>query len=270
LKRFVPRLGISATDDFVKAYKEILNDRKKSGRNQNDFTEFVLSWLDKLSTPQMKKLNITEDTIMMQTFLMFLVGEDQVAQSLAFLFYQVALNLDIEAKIFAEIDSFLTSHNGKIEWAYLQELTYLKACMNESFRHVSLFIRIERVCIRDWEYDGGALRIKKGMGIMIPIMATHRSQKYYDHPDKFDPDRFMPGRKEKIHPYAFVPFGHGPRACLGMKFTYEVMLLILVYVYRDLHFRCNKETKFSPNVGDNFAEFTDPMMLDLIPRPTRK
>lgn len=57
--------------------------------------------------------------------------------------------------------------------------------------------------------------MRKGTGIGIPTFAFHRDPQYFPNPDKFDPERFSEENKHKIHPFAYSPFGLGPRNCIG-------------------------------------------------------
>lgn len=74
--------------------------------------------------------------------------------------------------------------------------------------------RTERQCTKDYQIPNGPL-IEKGSLIGLPVLGTHRNPDYYENPEKFDPERFLPERKGKMHPYSFAPFGHGPRNCIG-------------------------------------------------------
>src|SRR5258706_3280258 len=75
---------------------------------------------------------------------------------------------------------------------------------------------MSRQGVADARIEG--LEIPAGMSILMPIYAIHRHSKRWEHPDEFDPDRFAAGREEAIPRYQYMPFGAGPRVCIGMSF----------------------------------------------------
>jgi len=98
--------------------------------------------------------------------------------------------------------------------------------MNPSF-HFSETLRFyppagatDRACLIDYPIPGTDFVLKKGDAIAIPIISLHHDEEFFPEPEKFDPERFSPENKNKINPYAFLPFGQGPRNCIG-----EVKLL---------------------------------------------
>jgi cytochrome P450 len=269
LKRFLPQIfNPKAGDDFVKVYREILENRKRSGRKEKDYTETVLSWMDKLDSPEYKKVNVHELTLMMQALVIFFAGQDQISTIITYVFYNASKNPEIEEKIFEELDSFLVRHKGEIEYEHLGELTYLSACIQESLRLVPFFIRLERVCTKDWEHESG-LKIKKGMPVMVPIWAVNRHPEYFPDPEKFNPDRFLPENKAKLHPYAFTSFGLGPRNCIGMRFALDVLVFLGAHVYRDFTFKTSKDSKVNFLPGSLFLGYCDPLRMDIMKRDSR-
>jgi len=69
----------------------------------------------------------------------------------------------------------------------------------------------ERGCVQDYKIPGTDFVIRKGDGVIIPIVGLHHDEKYWNEPMKFDPERFSPQNKPNINQYAFMPFGQGPR-----------------------------------------------------------
>ncbi len=81
----------------------------------------------------------------------------------------------------------------------------------------------------------GPIAIRPKTSVMIAPWILHRHRRLWDDPDYFDPERFSPGRKEKIHRFAYIPFGAGPRVCIGMGFAMQEAMIILATILR--HFR---------------------------------
>lgn len=74
---------------------------------------------------------------------------------------------------------------------------------------------LNRMCTKEYNVPGTNTVIEKGIRLMIPVIGIHRDPEYYPDPDKFNPDRFSEENKQKLKPYTFLPFGDGPRVCIG-------------------------------------------------------
>jgi len=94
--------------------------------------------------------------------------------------------------------------------------------------------RVERECNRDVTCNG--IRIKKGVIVGVATYPLHYSDEYYTEPDKFDPDRWAVENKHNLNPYAYIPFGLGPRNCIGMRFAMEELKLALCTVVSRVKF----------------------------------
>lgn len=79
---------------------------------------------------------------------------------------------------------------------------------------------LHRLCTKDNPIPDSNFVLKKGTSTFIPVVGLHRDPDYYPEPMKFDPERFTEENKSKIPPFAFIPFGDGPRNCIG-KFLVE-------------------------------------------------
>lgn len=74
---------------------------------------------------------------------------------------------------------------------------------------------ITRQCVEDYKIPETDVLLEKGTKVMIPIKNIHYNEKIYDDPEKFDPERFSAEKKQRRHQYAHIPFGEGPRICIG-------------------------------------------------------
>lgn len=77
---------------------------------------------------------------------------------------------------------------------------------------------LERNADRDYKLPDSDIVIKKGRKIMIPTFAMHHDADHFPDPDRYDPDRFSAEQVAKRDPYCYLPFGEGPRICIGMRF----------------------------------------------------
>lgn len=82
--------------------------------------------------------------------------------------------------------------------------------------------QVERVCTKEYTINPKSpnereVLVEKGVSISIPVIAIHRDSQYYSDPERFDPERFSEENKAKLVPGAYLPFGVGPRNCIGTK-----------------------------------------------------
>lgn len=106
-------------------------------------------------------------------------------------------------------------------------------------------MQTDRTCVKDYVYDDGERKftIEKGSNIIFPIYGLHHDPKYYPDPDKFDPERFGDENKQNIQPGAYVPFGLGPRNCIGSRFALMELKGILYYLLLNFSFERNDDTQ---------------------------
>ncbi|GAU92845.1 hypothetical protein RvY_04873 [Ramazzottius varieornatus] len=184
-------------------------------------------------TPQ-----LTIEDITAQAVIFFLAGFETTSTALSFLTYALTMQQDIQDKLREEIQTVMEGHEVPT-YELVSQMTYLDQCVNEALRLYPPVTRNERVCNEEWEYNG--MTIERGTVIGIPIFALHRDPRFWNNPDKFDPDRFSKENKHKINQYTFQTFGQGPRNCIGMRFAYYEMKLVMAHILPRFRFvPCSK------------------------------
>jgi cytochrome P450 len=251
---------------FVKIFKQMMEERRRTGVKHNDVVDMCLDWYDRLDSPEFKKAKINELSIFCQALVFFFAAQDQVSTQVTMAIFHMIQDPEIERKLYQEIDAVFSKHNGKLEHEHLSELVYTNACINEALRMYPFFYRAERVCTKDWHNEEYNLSIKKGMTIQFPLWAINRCSEYNPEGDKFIPDRFMPENKDKLNIYSSTSFGFGPRNCTGKKFATEAMPLILAYLLKDLKFVKTEDTKLKFVPGGPFFQPYEPICVDVMLR----
>jgi cytochrome P450 len=159
-------------------------------------------------------------------------GHGTTAVTLAWALYLVAAHPPTAARIRAEADA-LAGVSGELGPEQAQRLTFTRQVICEAMRLYPTIFVTTRVAQKDVELAGH--RVKAGRRINIPIYAIHRHRRLWSDPDVFDPDRFAPGAAP-VDRYSYLPFGAGPRICLGATFAMVEATTILATLVRAAEF----------------------------------
>lgn len=99
--------------------------------------------------------------------------------------------------------------------------------------------RLSRVCVKDYNRPELGLNIPKGSAVDVPVATIHRDPEHFDNPEEFDPEHFNEESKAKRHGYAYMPFGVGPRNCIGkmnclffMIFFVQNFFVVLLFLMK--------------------------------------
>ncbi|XP_018375675.1 PREDICTED: cytochrome P450 9e2-like [Trachymyrmex cornetzi] len=181
-----------------------------------------------------KELTIEDMTA--QAFIFFFGGFDTVSSLMCFAVHEIAVNPDVQAKLRDEVDEAVKTNNGDLTYEVINGMQYLDAVINEALRKWPIAVFLDRMNVEDFELPPALpgdkpFLLKKGMNVWFPVYGLHRDPKYFEKPDEFDPERFLDENKKDINSAAYVPFGLGPRMCIGNRFALletKVMLFHLL------------------------------------------
>lgn len=161
-----------------------------------------------------------------------MAGFDTSSTLLSFLSHELTVNPDIQQKLYEEVRQTYESLNGnRLTYDALQKMKYMDACISETLRYWPPAAITDRICVKDYDYDDGQanFKIEKGTYFLISIYGLHHDEKFWPNPDVFDPERFSDENKHTINAGAYVPFGLGPRNCIG-----TVSLLTLMSICKSI------------------------------------
>lgn len=166
------------------------------------------------SATRSQRRTLSEDEIIGQAFVFLLAGHETTSNSLGFTSYLLALHPDCQRKLQEEVDEFFAQH-ALPDYTNVQELKYLDMVMSEALRLYPAGFKFPRAIERSCEVNG--VRLPKGAWLEIPVGFLHRDPERWPEPEKFIPERFTPEAKASRHPFTYLPFGAGPRSCVGMR-----------------------------------------------------
>ncbi|KAL1509575.1 hypothetical protein ABEB36_004287 [Hypothenemus hampei] len=196
------------------------------GRHQNlhcycrQYFQNILS--DKVNFKQAKYL--TNDDIASQALIFFFAGFDTVSTALCYSAHELAVNKDIQDRLREEIRETDKLNDGKLTYDALLNMKYMDMVFSEILRKWPPFFIMDRVCTKPYTIepkypDEKPVHLKVGDLIWLPMFGLHRDPKYFPKPEVFDPERFSDENRDQIIPYSYIPFGVGPRNCIGSRFA---------------------------------------------------
>jgi cytochrome P450 len=159
-------------------------------------------------------------------------GHETTANALAFTLYLLSLHPEWERRVLDELGSVLGDRSPSPE--DLARLPLLERVIEESMRLLPPVWGFERQALEDDVVLGH--RIRRGHIVGVSTWTLHRMPQYWDNPEGFDPDRFLPEAKKARPRFAYVPFGAGPRICVGAGFAMLEAKAILAVLLRRFRF----------------------------------
>jgi cytochrome P450 len=199
--------AIQVLDDFIYG---IIDSRRANPSEERDLLGVLLAAADPETGEPMSRRQLRDEVITI-----FFAGHETTAQAMTWTWYLLAQHPDIERRLQEEAESVL---GGRMPtYADIEKLTYAEMVVKEAMRlypPVWVFVRDSLD-----EDEIGSYHIPKGSMMTFSQYLTHRHPKYWDDPEKFDPERFTPEGEKSRPKYAYFPFGGGPRICIGNNFA---------------------------------------------------
>lgn len=167
---------------------------------------------------------LNDNEVRDELVIIFLAGHETTALAMTYVWYLLSQHPAVEAKLHAELDAVLGGRAPTHE--DLGALPYTRMVIEESMRLYPPAPGLSgRVALKDDEIAGQ--RIPKGAMVLITPWVVHRHRKLWEAPERFDPERFSPERSQGRPRFAYMPFGGGPRVCIGAALAMTEAVLIL-------------------------------------------
>ncbi|XP_044253114.1 cytochrome P450 9e2-like, partial [Tribolium madens] len=248
----IPALPSTISDFFLRIIKDAITIREKQGILRPDMIHLLLeARKGRLKHDQIEpnsldtgfatvqespigknenSLNITDELITAQALVFFIAGFTTSSSLMSFLAYELVVNPEIQKNLQKEIDLVMEE---RISYEQVLKMKFLDQVVSEALRKYPPGYVLNRICVKDYvirpKQEGEKVAIiEKGCLVAIPVIALHYSPEFFPEPEKFIPDRFSDENKGKILPGSYIPFGIGPRNCIGSRFALLEIKVLLI------------------------------------------
>ncbi len=204
-------------DDLIYA---LIRERRESGEPKGDLLDMLLAACDD---------GMPEHLVRDELITLALAGHETTANALSWTFYLLSKHPDVARRVVEEVDAVLGDRQPTLE-DLKDGLDYTGRVIEESMRLFPPVWGFERQAIAEDRL--GNERVPPKTSVMIVPYSMHRDWRYWDNPEGFDPDRFLPEAKKDRPRFAYLPFGGGPRVCIGNAFAMMEAKIIVALVLR--------------------------------------
>ncbi|MEL6505108.1 MAG: cytochrome P450 [Pseudomonadota bacterium] len=206
---------------------QLVDAHLQPGANFRDIAADTIAARDDEGEP------FTREELIDQLGVFFLAGHETSASVLTWCFYILATQPQIADQVRQEVETI--TGGGEIMLDHIRKLDFTRNVFRETLRLYPPITFIPRVANEKTVIEGK--KIKRGTMLMIAPWVIHRHHAYWKDPDVFDPHRFAPERAGELVPDAYLPFGLGPRVCVGANFATIEAVLILARLTRQFDFK---------------------------------
>ena len=243
---YARRTELAQAWDYLEATAlKIIEDRQNSmtvtGSAAQDLLQFLLEAHDEETTTKSNRY-LTNDEIVVLVTTIMLASFDTTSNTLSFTAYLLAINPTVQDKLIQEINNYYENNPDSSLYDAAENIECVTMVLCESLRMFPPAPRLFRKCNQACAVSDD-LTIEEGVDIVFPIYSLHHNPEHWPDPDKFDPERFNPNNEQSYPTFAYLPFGEGPRHCIGKRLALLETKMILVALLKDLHFKTNDETE---------------------------
>ncbi|CAL7948605.1 unnamed protein product [Xylocopa violacea] len=229
-------------DFFTKIVRETIDYRIEHNVFRHDFIDTLVDL--KQHPEKLGSMKVDDKLMTAQAFVFFVAGFETSSVTICNTLYEFALNPTIQEKARADVKNVLQKANGEITYDCIKEMKYLDACFNETLRKYPVLLWLSRVALADYTFPGTKVTIPKGQRVFCPVFAVQRDPEIYPNPEVFDPERFNESNANTKHSMHFLPFGAGPRNCIGARFAKIQSKVGLIKILKNFKIEvCDKTCK---------------------------
>jgi cytochrome P450 len=203
---------------------ELIEERRKSGKDEGDLLSLLLSARDEQGE------GMSDGQLRDEVLILFSAGHETTANALTWTWYLLSENPKVEEKLHEEVDKVIPKDSLPTA-ADVGNLQFTTKVFTESMRLYPPAWILVRESLKDNIIGGYS--IPKGSDVVLCPFVTHRDPHFFKDADKFIPERWTPEMRRKLPRFAYFPFGGGPRSCVGEPFAWMEGTLLLATISRN-------------------------------------
>ncbi|EDW74201.1 uncharacterized protein Dwil_GK21513 [Drosophila willistoni] len=241
-RRLHLKLNVQDVSDFyTRIVRDTINYRLKTKEKRGDFMDSLIEMYQKELEGDSEE-GLTFDELLAQAFIFFVAGFETSSTTMGFALYELAQHQDIQNKIRKEVNEVLAKHNNEFTYESIKQMKYLEKSVMETLRKYPVLAHLTRLTNTDYTPDDSKYHIDKGTVVVIPALGIHYDPSIYPQPEKFQPERFTEEEIQARPPCTWLPFGDGPRNCIGLRFGLMQTCVGLAYLIKNYNFSVAPET----------------------------
>ncbi|XP_076642961.1 cytochrome P450 6A1 [Halictus rubicundus] len=219
------------TDFFMNTVLNVMEHRKKNKIVRNDFINTLIE--TQAHPEKLGDIELTDSLLAAQAFVFFLAGFETSSITISNALYELALHQDIQDKLREEINEHYEINNEEWHYENVKKMPVLDAIFKETLRKYPPLTVLTRKPVENYTFEDMKVSIPKDTTVFIPVYGIHHDPDIYPNPEVFDIDRFKDDAHSKRHPMHYLPFGDGPRNCIGARFAVFQSKIGLIKIIRD-------------------------------------
>lgn len=165
-----------------------------------------------------KVIQLEGDILVAQAAIFFTAGFESNASTTSFTLFELAMQPHLQTRLREEILHVLDENEGQFTYEAIRDMEYLHMVISETLRKFPPLPILDRVAERDYVIPGTDITIEKGTTVYVPLLGIHMDPEVFPDPEHYDPERFNEDNRKARHPFMYLPFGDGPKYCIGKSF----------------------------------------------------